>query len=200
VRLFPTSTKTRRADCFGVPSWTRGACGTRAETWGRSSLSPAVRLHWPPPADHASAPGPAPLVASPRLRAGRRLWATSAHVGNRITLAHGATAMRLPKASAMRPRQPPASANAVATWREFPPPARCLILSRPAMEFSLRSAPPFRPSAFPLARSDQAPRSATSAVAGRAATGQRAECALITGQGSPDRVRTGAWPHDPIHL
>jgi hypothetical protein len=73
-------------------------------------------------------------------------------------------------------------------------------LVTPAMEFSLRSAPPSRPSAFPLARSNQAHRSAASVVAGRAFTGQRAECALITGQGSPDRVRTGAWPHDPIHV
>jgi hypothetical protein len=70
----------------------------------------------------------------------------------------------------------------------------------PAMEFSLRSAPPSRPSAFPLARSNQAHRSAASTVAGRAAAGQRAECALITGQGSPDRAQTGAWPHVPIHV
>ena len=55
------------------------------------------------------------------------------------------------------------------------------------MEFSLRCAPPFRPSAFPLARSDQAPHSAASAVAGYAFRGQRAEHALITGQGA----RTG---------
>jgi hypothetical protein len=115
-------------------------------------------------------------------------------------MAHDATPMRPPKAFAMRPRQPPASANAVATWREFPPPARGHNFVTPAMEFSLRCAPPFRPSAFPLARSNQAHRSVASAVAGRAATGQRAECALITGQGSPDRVRTGAWPHDPIHV
>ena len=31
---------------------------------GRSSLSPAVRLRWPPPGEHAAAPGPASLVAS----------------------------------------------------------------------------------------------------------------------------------------
>lgn len=55
------------------------------------------------------------------------------------------------------------------------------------MEFSLRCAPPFRPSAFPLARSTTAPHSAASAVAGYAFRGQRAEHALITGQGA----RTG---------
>jgi DNA repair protein RadC len=55
------------------------------------------------------------------------------------------------------------------------------------MECSLRCAPPFRPSAFPLARSTTAPHSAASAVAGYAFRGQRAEHALITGQGA----RTG---------
>ena len=62
----------------------------------------------------------------------------------------------------------------------------------PAMEFSLRCAPPFPPSAFPLARSNQAPCSAALSVARRDCAVQRAECALITGQGSPNRERTGA--------
>lgn len=70
--------------CFGAPSWTRGACGTRAETWGRSSLSPAVRLRRSPPGGHAAASGSALLVAFPRLRAGRPLWGTRATCGNGI--------------------------------------------------------------------------------------------------------------------
>ncbi len=44
--------------------------------------SPAVRLRWPPPGEHAAAGGSASLVASPRLRAGRRSWRTCAKRGN----------------------------------------------------------------------------------------------------------------------
>lgn len=47
--------------------------------------SPAVRLRWPPPGEHAAAGGSASLVASPRLRAGRRLCRTRAKRGNGIT-------------------------------------------------------------------------------------------------------------------
>src|ERR1022692_1891187 len=56
--------------------------GTRAGHWGRPSLAPAVRLRWPPPGEHAAALGSASLVASPRLRAGRRLGATAPCLGN----------------------------------------------------------------------------------------------------------------------
>jgi hypothetical protein len=182
--------------CFGVPSWT-----SRSVRHARVDMGTLLAFARRPPL----------LVATWRARYGcrpgsaRRVPKTPRRppaVGdqrrreNRITMARDATA----ESFAVRPGQPPASANAVATWREFPPPARFQILSPPAMEFSLRCAPPSRPSAFPLARSNQAHRSAASVVAGRAAKGQRAECALITGQGSPDRVRTGAWPHVPIHV
>ncbi len=47
--------------------------------------SPAVRLRWPPPGEHAAAGGSASLVASPRLRAGRRSCRTRARGENGIT-------------------------------------------------------------------------------------------------------------------
>jgi hypothetical protein len=47
--------------------------------------SPAVRLRWPPPGEHAAAGGSASLVASPRLRAGRRSCRTRAKGGNGIS-------------------------------------------------------------------------------------------------------------------
>lgn len=47
--------------------------------------SPAVRLRWPPPGEHAAAGGSASLVPSPRLRAGRRSCRTRAKRGNGIT-------------------------------------------------------------------------------------------------------------------
>jgi len=81
---------------------------------------------------------------------------------------------------------------------EFSASARFSHFVIPAMEFSLRCAPPFRPSAFPLARSTTAPHSAASAVAAYAFRGQRAEHALNRA-GSPDKVRTGAWQHVTIH-
>jgi len=45
--------------------------GTRTETRARSFAPPAVRLRWPPPGEHAPAPGSAALRRVPRLRAGR---------------------------------------------------------------------------------------------------------------------------------
>lgn len=120
------------------PRGARGACGTRAETWGRSSLSPAVRLHRPGTwqARYGSRPGFArrvpktprrpPVVAHPR------------HCGNGIS--H-------PSLHGTRPAKPlpeMGETNAVAVelfsvgvreqgreMKEFSASARCPILSHP---------------------------------------------------------------------
>jgi hypothetical protein len=199
VRLFPTSTKTRRAALFRraivEPRSVRHARGDMRTLLAFAGRPPTPSASWR--ARFGSRPSSArrvpttprrpPVVGDPRPP------------GNGITMAHDDTDAT---ADSFR-----CAASAAACIRghgrglEGNPASRSLPYSHtPAMEFSLRCAPPSRPSAFPLARSNQAHRSAASAVAGRAATGQRAECALITGQGSPDRVRTGAWPHDPIHV
>ena len=187
------ATKTHRPRSAGAVrhrdhGWNRP--GTRSKTRARSSLR----------------------AAGPPARSDRRLATASgipllrpSRDSLRVGSAHGTTAVaRLigPQFGADRRFQTSlAGIRERGRALERNPASRSLpYLVTPAMEFSLRSAPPSRPSAFPLARSNQAHRSAASVVAGRAFTGQRAECALITGQGSPDRVRTGAWPHVPIHV
>ena len=145
---------TPRCPVSACPRGPRGACGTRAETWGRSSLSPAVRLRWPPPGEHATAPGPAPPVASPRLRAGRRLWATRAHVeiGSPWHMTRHRCDRRKLSLYGLGSRRHPRTRSRFGVNSRLP--LASPIVARPAMEFSLRSAPPSRPSAFPLARSD----------------------------------------------
>lgn len=71
LRRFPTATKTRRATLFR-----RALVEVRAIRHARGDLgplfaSPTVRLRLPPSGEHAAAPGSAPLIASPRRRAGR---------------------------------------------------------------------------------------------------------------------------------
>jgi hypothetical protein len=139
---------------------------------GRESLPPpsaSARRHLP--AAYGSRPGSAPR--SPRLPLSLTKWRILAQYGQ----CRKPTIGRHPRTG---------ESEKMPCLRSLP------YFVTPAMEFSLRCAPPFPPSAFPLARSNQAPRSATSSVARRACSVQRAECALITGQGSPNGVRTGA--------
>jgi hypothetical protein len=134
------ATKTHRPRSAGAVrhrdhGWNRP--GTRSKTRARSSLRAAVRLRGP-------IGGLLRLLACPCSALPETRCAPVWHTGQRPLHASLAPSSRL---IAVSRHHWPASANAVAPWREIPPPARCPILSRPP--WSSRFAPLLHPALRP---------------------------------------------------
>lgn len=82
VNVFPTSTGDGSIDVASGPApWSRGACGTGAETWGAIARSPPTTsglATWRPVIIGQAA------RSALRLRTGRRLWAQFAHTSKYV--------------------------------------------------------------------------------------------------------------------